>query len=96
MRHALRHVECLPNPSALAGARWGGAKLDMRHALRHVECLPNPSALAGARWSDASKDSTHTALRIVRSPVGPPIYQTQVSTRLSAIKRLKTRTDSRV
>ena len=22
MRHALRHVECLANPSAMQGARW--------------------------------------------------------------------------
>ena len=25
MRHALRHVECLANPSAMQGARWEGA-----------------------------------------------------------------------
>jgi hypothetical protein len=48
MRHALRHVECLANPSAMQGARWGS--VDMRHALRHVECLANPSAMQGARW----------------------------------------------
>ena len=54
MSHALRHDECLANPSALAGARWGGASVDMSHALRHDECLANPSALAGARWGEAS------------------------------------------
>ena len=53
MSHALRHDECLPNPSALAGARWGEASVDMSHALRHDECLPNPSAVAGAGWGGA-------------------------------------------
>ena len=28
MSHALRHDECLPHPSALAGARWGLASVD--------------------------------------------------------------------
>ncbi len=45
LKHALRHVLCLPNPSALAGARWGEASVDTKHALRHVSCLTNPSAL---------------------------------------------------
>ena len=30
MSHALRHDECLANPSALAGARWGGASVDTK------------------------------------------------------------------
>ena len=42
MRHALRHVKCLANPSRLQAARWESA--DMRHALRHVKCLANPRA----------------------------------------------------
>ena len=54
LKHALRHVFSLANPSALAGARWGEASVDMSHALRHDECLPNPSALAGVRWGEAS------------------------------------------
>ena len=29
LKHALRHVFSLTNPSALAGARWGEASVDM-------------------------------------------------------------------
>ena len=28
-KHALRHVSCLANPSALAGARWRRVRLNM-------------------------------------------------------------------
>ena len=94
MKHALRHVLCLPNPSHMQVARW--ARLDMSHALRHDECLPNPSALAGVRWGGASVDMKHAPPRIVWRPQVPPIYQTQVSTSLPAEKCLKSLTDSRV
>ena len=49
-KHALRHVLCLANPSALQGARWGGARLDLRQALRLVLSLTNPSRMQAARW----------------------------------------------
>ena len=44
-RQALRPVVCLPNPSAMQGARWGEARLDTGQALRPVVCLPNPSGI---------------------------------------------------
>ena len=60
-QQALRPVVCLPNPSAMQGARWGEARLDTEQALRPVVCLPNPSELRpqevpvgqGARWGEA-------------------------------------------
>ena len=30
LKHALRHVLCLPNPSAMAGARWEAASVDTK------------------------------------------------------------------
>ena len=53
---SLRTSLCLPNPSAMEGARW--ARLDTKMSLRTSLCLPNPSALRlkevpagqGARW----------------------------------------------
>ena len=45
IKHALRHVLCLTNPSRMQAARWGEASVGMSHALRHGECLPNPSEL---------------------------------------------------
>ena len=64
MSHALRHDECLANPSALAGARWRAARLERNHAVRHRDCLPNPSELRpegvpieqGTTWSGAALD----------------------------------------
>ena len=44
-RQALRPVVCLPNPSAMQGARWGEARLDTGQALRPVVRLPNPSGI---------------------------------------------------
>jgi hypothetical protein len=47
---ALRPVLCLPNPSRMQAARWGGANVDT--ALRLVVLsLTNPSAMQGARWA---------------------------------------------
>ena len=44
-KQALRPVLCLPNPSALPGARWGEASVDTRQALQLDLSLTNPSAL---------------------------------------------------
>ena len=52
-KQALRPVLCLPNPSAMQGARWGEARLDIEQALRPVVCLPNPSRMQAARWERA-------------------------------------------
>ena len=45
MSHALRHGECLPNPSRTQAARWGEARLDTKQALQHVLNLTNPREL---------------------------------------------------
>ena len=42
-RQALRPVVCLPNRSALQGARW--ESVDTKMSLRLVLCLANPSEL---------------------------------------------------
>ncbi len=49
MSHALRHDECLANPSRMQATRW--ASVDMSHALRHDECLANPSRMQATRWA---------------------------------------------
>ena len=94
LKHALRHVLCLTNPSAMQGARW--ERLDMSHALRHVQCLANPSALAGARWGATSEDTTPVSPKLARGRQVSQIYQTQVSTGLSAAKCLKSLANARV
>ena len=48
MRHALRHDERLPNPSALAGARWSAASVDT-----------NPSHIQVAAWANLHTKSPH-------------------------------------
>ena len=53
-KQALRLVLCLANPSALQGARWGGASVDTKQALRLVLSLTNPSRMQGARWTAAN------------------------------------------
>ena len=65
---ALRPVVCLPNPSAMQGARWGEARLDTRQALRPVVCLSNPSAMQGARWGEARLDTGQALRPVVRLP----------------------------
>ncbi len=40
LKHALRHDECLPNPSALTGARWGEASVDTKHSPQWIALSP--------------------------------------------------------
>ena len=96
MSHALRHEECLTNPSRMQAARW--MSVDTKQALRLVSRLANPSAIPGARWGKARLD-TKQALRLVMhaSQICKPRMSnadinTPASTPLSAIKWLKTRT----
>ncbi len=48
MSWSLRTMTCLPNPSRMQAARWGGP--DMSWSLRTMTCLSNPSGVQAARW----------------------------------------------